>query len=128
MILTTEVFVARPYLQAITFLLFSLLALLIIRPKEVNAVYTISGVIYALFIIANCVLLFFVPRVWPYFFQSMLFSVLYIIVVALLIELYVRIFAASGDGESGMIFLVVMYHPVAALLAIFLKWVYHQIF
>lgn len=128
MILTTEAFIVRPYLQAIAFILVSVLALLIFRPREVNAVYTLSGVIYAVFIVVNCILLFFVPKVWPYFFFSMLFSVLYIIIVALLIELYVRIFSASGDGESGMIFLVVMYHPLAALLAILLRWAYHQFF
>ena len=128
MILTTEAFIIRPYLQAVVFLLVSLLALLIVRPREVNAVYTLSGVIYALFIIVNCVMLFYVPKVWPYFLLSMLFSVLYLIAVALLIELYVRVFSASGDGESGMIFLVIMYHPLAALLAIFCKWAYQQLF
>jgi hypothetical protein len=127
-ILSTEAFVVRPYLQAAAFLVISLLALLIVRPREVNGAYTISGVIYALFIVVNCVMLFYVPKVWPYFLMSMLFSVLYIVAVALLIELYVRLFSASGDGESGMVFLVIMYHPLAALLAIFCRWAYQQIF
>ena len=119
---------SKPYLQALIFIFVSLLVLLIWRPKEVDTVYTISGVIYAVFIVVNCVLIFFVPRVWPYFFYSMLFSVLYIIAMAMLIEVYNRIRATDGSGESGMIFLVIMYHPLAALLAIFFKWLYRMIF
>ncbi|ELR69374.1 hypothetical protein C900_05064 [Fulvivirga imtechensis AK7] len=33
----------------------------------------------------------------------------------------------KGSGESGMIFLVIIYHPFLLLLVVFLKWVYGKI-
>ena len=126
--ITLEDFVSRPYLQALTFILLSVLLLAVVRPKETDTVYTLTGVVYAIFILANCVMIFFVPRVWPYFFYSMLCSVLYVGLIAMLNELYERIASSSGSGESGMIFLVIMYHPIAGLLAIFIKWIYNVVF
>jgi hypothetical protein len=126
--LTIEDFVSRPYLQASAFIVVTVLVLTIVRPREADTSYSLSGVIYVVFIVANCVMMFFVPRIWPYFLYSMLSSALYIVVVATVIEIYNRMASATGSGESGMIFLVIIYHPPAALLAIFLKWLYNLVF
>ena len=122
-----QVLATKPFFQMAVFTALSVVLLLLLRPKNVNAVYNTTGVIYAIFILVNSIVVVFAARHWPYFFSSILFSVLYVVTVSFLAPLYIRLARLDGSGESGMIFLVIIYHPFALLLVIFLKWAYFKI-
>lgn len=115
-------YIGRPLLQIVFFTLLSAVIMPIARPKNADSVYAIAGGIYAAFVVVNSILLFFAPRTWPYFFQSMLASIIYLLVAALLAAMYLSITKTKGSSEGAMVFLVVLYHPPALLLAIFLQW------
>lgn len=116
-------FLSKPYGLAIGFLVVMLFIFVLLRPKNPNTLYTIAGVLYVIFILANSVMIFFAENTWSYFFISLLFSLLYLFAVELLTSTYIRIARADGSGESAMIFLVIIYHPFVLLLAILVKWV-----
>lgn len=119
--LLADGFWLKPYAQALAGLLFTM-AVLLIRPGNANSLYTRAGVIYVLFILANSVILFFVENNASYFFISLLCSVVYLIAVSLLCSMFIRLLRAQGSGESAMVFLVIIYHPVALLLVTLAKW------
>jgi len=121
-------YITRPFFQVIVFTLLSIVILPIARPKDANSVYTIAGIVYAVFIVVNSIIICFVPKMWPYFFYSMLFSIVYVLATAVIMSLYIDITKTEGSGETAMIFLIIMYHPLASLLVIFLKWAYLKIF
>lgn len=112
----------KPYAHAIGFLVLNLLIFVLMRPRNANALYTIAGVVYVVFILTNSILIFFAPNTWSYFFTSLLFSVIYLFFVAPLCSLYIRIANLDGSGESAMMFLVIIYHPFALLVVIGLNW------
>jgi hypothetical protein len=128
MSLTLQAFIGRPFFQAIFFILLSLVILPFARSKDANSVYTIAGILFAFFIITNCGMVCFVPKVWPYFFYSMLFSLAYLLIIAIIVPAYISLMKIEGSGESGMIFLIILYHPVLLLVMIFLKWIYLKLF
>lgn len=121
-------YLGKPLIQVLVFTFLSVVVIAISRPKDANAVYTIAGIVYIAFILVNSFYIVFIPNVWTYFFYSMLFSLLYLLIISIIIPGYINIAKIMGSGESGMIFLVIMYHPVAALLVIFLKWIYLRVF
>ena len=121
-------FIERPLLQAGFFILLSIVILPIVRPKDADSVWSIAGAVYGVFILVNSVLILFVPRVWFYFLYSMLFSFVYLLATAVTIPAYIKLTNTAGSNENAMVFLVAMYHPLAALLVIFLQWAYLTVF
>lgn len=115
-------FISSPLHQALLFTLLSLAALPIVRPKDADSAYAIAGAFYAVFIVVNSFLLWTAPKAWPYFFQSMLLSIAYLLVAALVVALYLGVTKTKGPNDSAMVFLVIVYHPFALLAAIFLQW------
>ena len=115
-------YLTKPYAHVVVFIVLTFAILVLVRPRDANALYTIAGVVYVLFVLTNSVLIYFVPNTWTYFFMSLLFSVIYIVVFSFLSSLYIRMADVDGSGESGMIFLVIIYHPIALLLVVFVKW------
>ena len=120
-------YLTKPYSHCVVFLVLTFLILVLIRPKDANVMYTIAGVVYVFFILTNSVLIYFTENSWSYFFISLLFSVIYILAFSVLSSLYVRLADVDGSGESGMIFLVIIYHPVALLLVMGVKWLIARI-
>ncbi len=120
-------YLTKPYSHCVVFLVLTFLILVLIRPKDANVMYTIAGVVYVFFILTNSVLIYFTENSWSYFFISLLFSVIYILAFSVLSSLYVRLADVDGSGESGMIFLVIIYHPVALLLVMGMKWLIARI-
>lgn len=120
--------VHRPLYQAIALLVATLLALLIVRPKENDAAWTLAGVFYIIFILLNSIVLVWQDRPWPYFFYSLLFSVVYILAAGFLMSAYSNSGRGSGSGESSMIFLVIIYHPFTLLLGMLAKWIWRSFF
>ena len=72
----------------------------------------------------NAILAFFADDIWSYFFISLGISILYLCVTALTANILLKVLKLSGSQESAMIFMVVIFHPVALLLSIFLKWAF----
>ena len=89
--------------------------------------YTITGVVYAVFILTNSILIFFGQNIWSYFFTSLLFSLIYVVVIALLSSLFMSMAKVEGSGESAMMFLIIFYHPFALLLVMGVKWIVSKI-
>ncbi len=119
----------KPLNQWLIFLgLAIILIFIILRPKQEDSVWVIAAVTYLAFIFINSVLIWTAESTWSYFFYSLLFSVLYLVVVNFLVQLYSQQANTEGSGESSMIFLVIIYHPFLLLLMIFIKWIYLRFF
>ena len=121
-------FIQKPLYQALLFTGITLLVLAVIRPQKADTLWTIAGALYGLFILTNAIAICFEANVWQYFFYSLLFSVLYLLVAAVIVSGFSKLLEVTGSGESGMIFLVIIYHPFILLLMIFMKWIYFKIF
>jgi hypothetical protein len=118
----------RPPYQALFFLLLTVLVYAIIRPVEADRVWVISGVLYVAFIVINSIFLWPAERAWAYFFYSLGISILYLLISATLVNGYLNLFKVEGSGESGMIFLVIIYHPFTLLFVMFLKWLFTKLY
>jgi hypothetical protein len=105
----------RPLYQAAFFILIMVLMFLGVRPAKSETLWMMAGATYALFILLNAIMIWFSDSRWTYFFVSLLVSVAYLIVANSLIKGYSNFFKTDGSDESSMIFLVIMYHPVALL-------------
>jgi len=121
-------FIQKPLYQALLFIGVTLVLFIAIRPQKTETLWTIAGAVYGLFILTNTIVLCFEANVWSYFLYSMLFTVLYLLVAGAMVSAFSSMLKAGGSGESGMIFLVIIYHPFLLLLMIFLKWIYFKIF
>jgi hypothetical protein len=111
----------KPFYQFGAVVLLNIVALLIARPGKADGAWVISGIAYAFFILLNAILIFWADTHWRYFFVSLACSLLYIGVASLVVPGYIKFFNVSGSGESGMIFLIIMYHPIVLLVSIFIK-------
>jgi len=100
-----------------------LIALIVFDPETADRAYTIGGVSYAVLIATNCLIMMWAQNRWGYFGWSLLASLCFILISGLAIEFAVEVNNLTGSGESGMIFLIVIYHPLLLLTMIFGKWV-----
>lgn len=114
---------SRPLYQSIFFILITLIIAPFLKGKPANAFWNFAGVLYIGFILVNSVFLLFEESVWKYFFISLGLSVVYVLIAGTMIEFLIKLLKVEGSGESGMIFLFVIYHPVVLLVIIFGKWV-----
>jgi hypothetical protein len=87
-----------------------------------------AGVLYVAFILTNTAFIWVADKPWIYLLISIGLSVLYVFLIGLISTGYCKLVETEGSGESGMIFLVVMYHPVLLLLVILIKWLYFKLF
>lgn len=94
----------------------------VFRPGSANAMWNTAGVLYIGFILANAVFLLFADGTRAYFFISLACSLAYILAAGILVSGLIRVLKINGSGESAMIFLSVIYHPVVLLLMVLLKW------
>ncbi|WP_040497232.1 hypothetical protein [Fulvivirga imtechensis] len=117
----------KPVYQLLFIQLLSVVVLVIYRPSNVDSSWTASGLCYILFILINSIFIWSAPRLWVYFFTSLGFSILYVLLAYLVLWAFNELLKLKGSGESGMIFLVIIYHPFLLLLVVFLKWVYGKI-
>lgn len=112
----------QPLYQLVLFLLITLISIPFLSAKSANAVWNVAGVLYIGFIFMNAVIFWFEDSIWSYFFISMAFSLLYILVAGILVSLLIGALKIVGSGESATIFVFVIYHPVILLLVMLLKW------
>ncbi len=118
----------KPFVQMLLFLCLTILSVLIIKPKDCDKTWNIAGIVFIGFILVNSILICIATNSWSYFFYSILFSLLYLIIISILIPALINLLEVEGSGESAMIFLFIIYHPVCLLLMLFLKWAYFKLF
>lgn len=116
--------IQKPALHGVLFFILSFVLNFIIRPRTADNVWVVCGLAYCCFIVSNTILLFYDADVWQYFFTSIGVSVLYVLAISFTAGLYIDTLELDGSGESSMMFLVIIYHPIALLFAIFMKWIF----
>lgn len=118
----------KPLIQMLVLITLTIITVIGIEPKNANHTWTIAGCFYIAFIVLNSILICMVSNHWSYFFYSIGFSILYILSIGMIISAYIKIANIEGSGESAMIFLFIIYHHVALLLILLVKWAYFKIF
>ncbi len=118
----------KPFAQMLIFLCLTILSVLIINPQNIDKTWNIAGIVFIGFILVNSILICIATNSWSYFFYSILFSLLYLIIISILIPALIKLLKVEGSGESAMIFLFIIYHPVCLLIMLFLKWTYLKLF
>jgi hypothetical protein len=117
----------EPLYQVAFFLLLTMVLIPFLRSKGPNAIWNVAGVLYIAFIFANAIFFWFEDGTWSYFFISLVYSLLYLLLAGGLVSFLIKALKIDGSGESAMIFLVIIYHPVILLLVILLKWIVRSI-
>jgi len=122
-------FIQKPLYQWLTFVALAFILLFIIfRPRQEDTIWVIAGVTYLAFMFVNTVFIWTAESMWSYFFFSLLFSVLYLAAASAMTSVYSEMVDTKGSGESGMIFLVIIYHPFLLLLVVLVKWLVFKLF
>lgn len=120
-------YLLKPYVHTLVFVAVTLAVFGLLRQKDADGVYTVAGIAYGAFILTNSVLMYLAQSSWSYFFTSLLFSITYIIAIAIVSTIYIRIAKIPGSGESAMVFLIILYHPAVLLLVMAVKWAVSRI-
>lgn len=118
------VFLQTPHYQAIFFIGLTVLLFVLKRQNQEENIWMLAGVIYVLFILVNALTLFWLANSWSYFFYSMLVSVAYLFLIEKICNAFISMYKTEGSGEGSMIFLVIIYHPIALLLVMLVKWLF----
>lgn len=116
----------KPWYQAGVLLALTVLLYILLRPKQQDSLWLIAGLGYALFILVNALASWFSDSGWSYALLSLLTSVLYLAAAAAIVTLFTSLLQAKGSGESAMIFLIIIYHPVALALVKLSQWLYRS--
>lgn len=117
-------FIHPPLYQLIFFVLLTAVSVPFFKNKDANRIWNIAGLFYIGFILTNSVLAWFAEASWVYFFTSLGCSLLYIVIIGILISVFIRLLKLNGSGETAMIFIYIIYHPILLLLVIGVKWVF----
>lgn len=118
----------RPLYQAVFFCVVMVLLFVVVRPADKEALWMMAGITYVLFMLVNAVMVWHTDSQWTYFFISLLVSVSYLIVANSAVKAHTVLFKTEGSDESSMVFLVIMYHPVAVLVVMLVKWAVGRFF
>jgi hypothetical protein len=116
--------IQQPAYQALLFLLLTPLIIFVIRPKSADTAWLIAVCTFVLFLIVNAGLLWFDDSPWRYFFYSIGFTVGYLLFIAIIMPVLLRILRLESSGESAMAFLIFIYQPIALLLVMLAKWIF----
>jgi hypothetical protein len=114
--------IQKPAYQALLFLVLTPILIFVIQPKNVDSAWLIAVCAFVLFLIVNAALLWFSDTPWRYFFYSIGFAVVYILIIAIMMPGLLKILQLKGSGESAMAFLLLIYQPFALLLVMAVKW------
>jgi hypothetical protein len=113
-----------PLYQIIGFFLLTVLSLLIFGKHLAESLWNIGGIVFGCYIIFSSILILFVDSGWGYFFSTLGYSILYLIITGILIQIIIRVMQIPGSNESAMIFLIIMFHPILLLFFKFIKWLF----
>lgn len=109
-------FAQAPWWQVPLFLVASLLVLVAFRPSSPNGVWTVTGLGYLAFILANSLLVLGSDSPWKYLGVSLLLTLGYLLIAGTLTSAWITLLGMKGPGETAMVFLFIIYHPPVLLL------------
>jgi bacteriorhodopsin len=121
--LNVYLLIQKPLYQALLFLVLTPILILVVQPKSVDSAWLIAVCAFVLFLIVNAALLWVNDSPWRYFFYSIGFAVVYILIIAIMMQGLLKILQLKGSGESAMAFLLLIYQPFALLLVMAVKWI-----
>jgi bacteriorhodopsin len=121
--LNVYLLIQKPLYQALLFLVLTPILILVVQPKSVDSAWLIAVCAFVLFLIVNAALLWVNDSPWRYFFYSIGFAVVYILIIAIMMQGLLKILQLKGSGESAMAFLLLIYQPFALLLVMVVKWI-----
>lgn len=113
----------KPVYQAVLFLLFTPLLIFVLRPESADKAWQIAVYVFGVFLVVNAALLWFAEKPWGYFFYSIASALLYILLIALIMRVVLRLLRVESSEESAMAFLIVIYQPFALMLMMLLRWI-----
>jgi hypothetical protein len=115
--------IQKPVYQALLFLLLTPILIFVFQPKGDDTAWSIAVYTFALFLIVNTGLLWFDDSPWRYFFYSIGSTVGYLLAIAIIMPVLLRVLKLESSGESAMAFLILIYQPFALLLVMLSKWI-----
>ncbi|HYC86556.1 MAG TPA: hypothetical protein VEB86_15090, partial [Chryseosolibacter sp.] len=92
-------------------------------PAGSEETWFVSGAAYGLYIVFNSVVIAFSRTPWKYFFASMGLSIAFMVVCFVIARGWIVFRNAHGSDEASIVFLIIMYHPVALLCVMFMRWI-----
>jgi hypothetical protein len=120
--LNVYLLIQKPAYQSILFLLLTPVLIFVIQPKSADLAWSIAAYVFAFFLIINAVMLWFDDSPWRYFFISIGFAVGYVLLIAMIVQVLLKVLQLKGSEESAMAFLIIIYQPFALLLVMVVKW------
>ena len=118
-----QLLIETPVYQALLFVVLTPILILISRPKTAERAWSLAAYVFAVFLISNSVLLWFNASPWRYFFYSIGCALGYLLLMAIIMRILIRVLRLERSEESAMAFLIIIYQPVALLLVIGVKWI-----
>ncbi|MCM4153946.1 hypothetical protein DHD05_20340 [Arenibacter sp. N53] len=115
---------STPLYLTIGFFLITVLSLLIFGKDQAENLWSIGGIIFGCYLIFSSILVLFIDTGWGYFFSILGYSILYLIITGILIQIIIQVQQIPGSNESAMIFLIIMFHPILLLFLKFIKWLF----
>ena len=116
-------FIQKPAYQVLLFVLLTPILIFILRPKSVDMAWLIAAYTFVLYMIVNAVLLWFDNNPWRYFLYSIVCTLGYLLLVAIIMRALLKVLRLEGPEESAMVFLIMIYQPFALLLVMLVKWI-----
>ena len=116
-------FIQKPAYQVLLFVLLTPILIFILRPKSVDMAWLIAAYTFVLYMIVNAVLLWFDNNPWRYFLYSIVCTLGYLLLVAIIMRALLKVLRLEGSEESAMVFLIMIYQPFALLLVMLVKWI-----
>ena len=114
---------SNPFYQAISYFSISIL-FLFFNTQQAEKLWKIQGVIFGIYMLSSSLFIFNSPSVWDYFFSTLAFSILYLVLIGCFIQLTISLRKINGSNEAAMIFLIFIYHPILLLFFIFIRWLF----
>ena len=118
---------STPLFMTLGFFLLTFVSLLIFSKNQAESYWTIAGIVFGCYILFSSIIVLFIDKGWGYFFSILGFSVLYLILTGILIQIIIQVKQIPGSNESAMIFLIIMAHPILLLFFKFIKWLFSKI-
>ena len=119
--------IEAPWYQIPIFLSLTILLLTFLRTSNANSVWTITGGIYAVFILTNSFLVWGTESPWIYLGISILCSFGYLLLAGWVASVCIKWRKMNGSGESAMLFLIIIYHPVLLVILILARILFRYV-
>lgn len=117
----------KPFYQVLLFVLVTVFALAALHVPNASDAWSIAGYIFIIFMLINAVLLWFASIPWRYFFHSICFGLMYLLLISILMPGLLKLLQLNGSVESAAIFLFIIYQPGLLLAALIFRWVHYKI-